>query len=626
MAVAAFRGLLNSERCGDKRMERKPSGKRRVFVQTETGCVLAMELDRSDNAHTVKRKLQLALDIPTEERSLIYGDTVFKNDLSSVRNDSPLLLTRNFMHRSSSTPCLSPTGKDLQPRDQSGLIEILGYSSHFSRTKQLVKEIVMAMKNGVDPIPVHSGLGGAYYFRNCQGENVAIVKPTDEEPYAPNNPKGFVGKALGQPGLKRSVRVGETGFREVAAYLLDYDHFADVPCTALVKVTHTIFNINDGVNGNKNQERKQVSKIASLQQFIPHDFDASDHGTSSFPVAAVHRIGILDIRILNTDRHAGNLLVRKFNGTGSFGQVELVPIDHGLCLPENLEDPYFEWIHWPQASIPFSEDELDYINHLDPFRDSEMLRLELPMIREACLRVLILCTIFLKEAAAFGLCLAEIGEMMSREFRGHEEEPSELELICIEARRLLGESKMLCNDVKEGDTQEFHFSIDYGEQEFDSSLDMEEKLATKSFKCSRAENSRDSLFRVNENTEEEEEEVESERNVIAVRVDGSGDSVRYRSPSFSRLPILIKNMSISERSWQHEGRMKKSGYLGGASSGNRSVNEQVPASTSFVKLGDMKEEEWVQYLDHFQKLLYRAFMNCKSGQKQKQRLGTSCRF
>ncbi|TXG57636.1 hypothetical protein EZV62_015465 [Acer yangbiense] len=625
MAVAAFRGLLNGEHCGDKRMERKPSGKRRVFVQTETGCVLAMELDRSDNAHTVKRKLQLALDIPTEERSLIYGDTVFKNDLSSVRNDSPLLLTRNFMHRSSSTPCLSPTGKDLQPRDQSGPIEILGYSSHFSRTKQLVKEIVMAMKNGVDPIPVHSGLGGAYYFRNCQGENVAIVKPTDEEPYAPNNPKGFVGKALGQPGLKRSVRVGETGFREVAAYLLDYDHFADVPCTALVKVTHTIFNINDGVNGNKNQERKQVSKIASLQQFIPHNFDASDHGTSSFPVAAVHRIGILDIRILNTDRHAGNLLVRKFNGTGSFGQVELVPIDHGLCLPENLEDPYFEWIHWPQASIPFSEDELDYINHLDPFRDSEMLRMELPMIREACLRVLILCTIFLKEAAAFGLCLAEIGEMMSREFRGHEEEPSELELICIKARRLLGESKMLCNDVKEGDTQEFHFSTDYGEQEFDSTLDMEEKLATKSFKCSRAENSRDSLFRVNESTEEEEE-VESERNVIAVRVDGSGDSVRYRSPSFSRLPTLLKNMSISERSWQHEGRMKKSGYLGGASSGNRSVNEQVPASTSFVKLGDMKEEEWVQFLDHFQKFLYRAFMNSKSGQKQKQRLGTSCRF
>ena len=81
-----------------------------------------------------------------------------------------------------------------------------------------------------------------------------------------------------------------------------------------------------------------------------------------------------------------------------------------------MEDPYFEWIHWPQASIPLSEDELEYIENIDPIRDADMLQSELPMIQEACLRVLVLCTIFLKEAAAFGLCLAEIGEMMSREF------------------------------------------------------------------------------------------------------------------------------------------------------------------------------------------------------------------
>ncbi|KAE8659368.1 Phosphatidylinositol 4-kinase gamma 6 [Hibiscus syriacus] len=316
MAVAAFKELFNSEFHGSKRMETKPSRKRRVFVQTETGSVLGIELDRSDNARTVKRKLQIALNVPIEERSLIFWDVVLKNDLSTVRNDSPLLLIRNFIRRSSSTPCLAPTGKDIQQRDQSGPIEILVCSDHISRIKKLVRKIVEAMKIGIDPIPVCGGLGGAYYFRNSQGANCAIVKPTDEEPYAPNNPKGFIGKALGQPGLKRSVRVGETGFREVAAYLLDYDHFANVPSTALVKVTHSIFNVNDGVNGKKQQERKEFSKIASLQQFIPHDFDASDYGTSSFPVAALHKIGILDIRIVNTDRHAGNLLVRKSDRGG----------------------------------------------------------------------------------------------------------------------------------------------------------------------------------------------------------------------------------------------------------------------------------------------------------------------
>ena len=42
---------------------------------------------------------------------------------------------------------------------------------------------------------------------------------------APNNPKGFVGRSLGAPGLKATVRVGEGAIREVAAYLLDKDGY-----------------------------------------------------------------------------------------------------------------------------------------------------------------------------------------------------------------------------------------------------------------------------------------------------------------------------------------------------------------------------------------------------------------
>ena len=83
-------------------------------MQTETGCVLGMDLDRSDNAHTVKRRLQLALNVPTDERSLTFGDVILKNDLSAIQNDSQLLLTKNVMHRSLSTPSLSPTGRNLQ--------------------------------------------------------------------------------------------------------------------------------------------------------------------------------------------------------------------------------------------------------------------------------------------------------------------------------------------------------------------------------------------------------------------------------------------------------------------------------------------------------------------------------
>lgn len=626
MAVAVFNGALSGEYHGSRTLEGKPAGRRRVFVQTDTGSVLGIELDRGDNAHTVKRKLQLALNVPTDESSLTFGDVVLKNDLSAVRNDSPLLLTRNFMHRSSSTPCLSPTGKDLQQKDRSGPIEILRCSSRCSRTKQIVKEVVKAIKNGVEPIPVHSGLGGAYYFRNVRGESIAIVKPTDEEPFAPNNPKGFVGKALGQPGLKRSVRVGETGFREVAAYLLDYDHFANVPPTVLVKITHSAFHVNEGVNGYKSHEKKQVSKIASFQQFISHDFDASDHGTSSFPVAAVHRIGMLDIRIFNTDRHAGNLLVKKLDRVGRFGQVELIPIDHGLCLPECLEDPYFEWIHWPQASIPFSEDELEYIANLDPFKDSDMLRMELPMIREACLRVLVLCTIFLKEAAAYGLCLAEIGEMMSREIRGLEEEPSELEVVCIEARRLIAEREAPFSPKAEtSEDEEFQFEIDC--EEANSPSKMADIFAAKvpchfSFKGG---NSRNPLSKLEECVEEEEVEDESEgeqesNDIGADEFVGLCSGSRNPFSTVSKLSMSLKSIGLGEKSQRHQNET--------TGSNRRSANEQLPTSASFVKLADMTDEEWTLFLERFQELLSGAFAGRKGvmGPRGRQRLGTSCQF
>lgn len=624
MEFATMKGPFHGDNSMNKNLERKPSGKRRVFVQTETGFVLGIDLDRNDNAHTVKRKLQVALHVPTEERSLMCGDMVLKNDLSVVRNDSPLLLTRNYLHRSSSSPCLSPIGKDLQQRDQNGPIEILGLSNQYARTRELVMDIMKAIKNGIDPIPVRSGLGGAYFFRNCQGENIAIVKPTDEEPYAPNNPKGFIGNALGRPGLKRSVRVGETGFREVAAYLLDHDGFANVPSTALVMVTHPIFNINDGVKGNMHKSGKHVSKIASMQQFVPHDFDASDHGPSSFPVAAVHRIGILDIRILNTDRHAGNLLVRKFGAVESYGKVELIPIDHGFCLPESLEDPYFEWVHWPQASIPFSEEELEYIDNLNPFRDSEMLKMELPMIHEACLRVFVVCTILLKEAAAFGLCLAEIGEMMSREFRCHEDEPSEFELICMEARKRLEEE--MCNfEANVADKEEFQFDIDYEEEHLNLTSNMEQNSGNEialHFR-ERGGNGTNLLFKVDEETEEEKEV-----NKATLNADEYGGIGETR---VSKLSMSMKNITFGKTSRQREGGMQKSRYLVGISSGNKIVNEHLPSSSSFVKLGDMNGEEWMRFLDNFQRLLYPAFYNRKAvclgqGQRQRLRLGTSCQF
>ncbi|KAI9093597.1 hypothetical protein K1719_027046 [Acacia pycnantha] len=165
------------------------------------------------------------------------------------------------------------------------------------------------------------------------------------------------------------------------------------------------------------------------------------------------------------------MLVKKNNHKENV-VAELVPIDHGFCLPEWMDDPYFEWLHWPQASIPFSESELEYISKLDPFRDAKLLRTELPLLRESSIRVLLVCTIFLKQAAAAGLCLADIGQMMTREFCGGEETPSEIENICL---RVMSSIPYVCNNGKrkeqtENESKVFQFDNEKAEGSRDRSL------------------------------------------------------------------------------------------------------------------------------------------------------------
>jgi hypothetical protein len=59
-------------------------------------------------------------------------------------------------------------------------------------------------------------MGGSYFCLNEASRKVAIFKPCDEEPLAPNNPKGYVGRNLGDPGWKPTVRVGEVSRRAAA--------------------------------------------------------------------------------------------------------------------------------------------------------------------------------------------------------------------------------------------------------------------------------------------------------------------------------------------------------------------------------------------------------------------------
>ncbi|KAG0579708.1 hypothetical protein M758_4G118800 [Ceratodon purpureus] len=636
-------------------------GGRRIFVQTYSGNVLGIELDRADKVESVKKKVQAAFGVPTEQSTLVFGDHVLDKDLSEIRGDAPLLLTRGI-YRSSSTPCLSPRGRDFH---QNSVFEIVGGSKTSNKVKRLVREAVKGIEAGVQPILAGGGLGGAYYFRNCLGDNIAIVKPTDEEPFAPNNPKGFTGRALGQPGLKPSIRVGETGLREVAAYLLDHGHFAKVPVTALVNATHSVFNVNPEYAG-AGHTQPGNAKIASFQQFVRHDFVAEDIGTSRFPVSSVHRIGILDIRLFNTDRHAGNILVKKVDhvqaGNLFEDSVELIPIDHGLCLPETLDALYFEWLHWHQASIPFSKDELDYIENLDPGYDCDLLRKELPTMREACLRMLVLSTTFLKLAAKEGLTLSEIGGMMTRDLCGIDEEPSELEKVCMQAKTMVDEE--LLSLSSEGDSfgvEDFSFAEDIsGEDDFQ--FDMDDNVEVPALKLPEIHRrppytvangcrsmsplaSRSPRWVLNDSSPEmvlpsfsSLEISPIPRSPLGMQPELSPTSPSaniYDSLSRMSVPSRSTSMKLNTKFRSHTQieKPRSIGLRGYAALNvaqtmcdvNEDCKEQL--ATGPLVLTNMNEKVWSLFLEHFQELLPESFAKVRFKSKnQVQRLGTSCRF
>ncbi|PRQ45729.1 putative 1-phosphatidylinositol 4-kinase [Rosa chinensis] len=498
------------------------------------------------------------------------------------------------IHKSFSTPCLSQTTALEDDFDSNPRIEIVG-GCRVPRVHALVVEVAIAMASGADLLPVPSGLGGAYFLCSRNGDNIAVAKPIDEEPLAFNNPKGFGGRMLGQPGVKRSVRIGESGIRELAAYLLDHGGFASVPPTALVKISHVAFRVNN----NAAKISATPYKIASLQRFVDHDFDAGELGFSGFSIASVHHIGIFDVRVLNLDRHAGNMLVKKYKQNKyAVGAAELVPIDHGLCLPEWLDDPYFEWLHWPQASIPFSESEIEYISNLNPSKDAELLRTQIPSLREAAIRVLVLCTIFLKRATAAGLCLADIGEMMTRQFCAGEERLSTLENLCLQVKATMsGTDDKNRETIGEGEIFQLQNDI---KESFDENFDLPQLLQI----------------------------------YPGMSRFSSVGSITELTDAYIYPPFKESNHGNDDSDSKN---MKgNSGYVDGSTSGSHKVGgltERVSFSvnnfnceTGAISFGDMSKDEWDLFLDNFEKLLPDILLKGTNYLSLKKRLRTSCKY
>lgn len=75
---------------------------------------------------------------------------------------------------------------------------------------------------------------------------------------------------------------------------------------------------------------------------MAHDGDTSEVGASRFAAADVRRIGILDIRLFNTDRHAGDSLQQHI-----FGVLLVKLTECAICTR-----PKIKGLHLPMISAP----------------------------------------------------------------------------------------------------------------------------------------------------------------------------------------------------------------------------------------------------------------------------------
>jgi hypothetical protein len=331
-----------------------------------------------------------------------------------------------------------------------------------------------AFQRGKAPALTREGEGGTYFLPAPADaapwedpQYLACFKPRDEEQCAPLNPKGNRG-AFGGATLRSGVYSGEGAWREVAAYMLDAGGLAGVPHTALAVAWHTAFqNVVPGSGGAEddvhrsagakstpaaaagprkwgksalNRDRSSSGsgggsgsealpaappprpKVGSLQAFVRGRVDRSwtdRRVQAALPDLEVHKVALLDMRLLNLDRNEDNVLVVEAEDGGgghaaegsdhthnsgpshttssssssssssdnSNSRYRLVPIDHGYILPGDVgvDDYDWAWLDFPHLERPLHPRLHAAFFAIDVERDIAVLRAAFGhAIRPAC--------------------------------------------------------------------------------------------------------------------------------------------------------------------------------------------------------------------------------------------------
>ncbi|MBS0624234.1 MAG: hypothetical protein JSS62_06410 [Verrucomicrobia bacterium] len=240
------------------------------------------------------------------------------------------------------------------------------YSEFLQDVPQMIpilERIEHAFQQGIEPA-------------RLQAQEAYLLKDEKQVPLA-------VFKPFKQSGCQDVIR-------ECLAYRLDHQNFANVPGTIMTQLQHPLL-------GGR--------RIGSCQQVIyPSQPFYGFQNSIVLKPEQIRRLAILDLRLLNADRHGYNVMIK---------DAEVFPIDHACILPERDVNLSFFWQTHPHASTKISAEEFQYLQNIDLSQDIEIMTEEFGLER-SIVKKYVCAHLFLQEGLAQEYNLVEIAECLKR--------------------------------------------------------------------------------------------------------------------------------------------------------------------------------------------------------------------
>jgi len=196
-----------------------------------------------------------------------------------------------------------------------------------SKRAALVEDVTT---NDMKHVNIDDGQTGEVFALEAGGEKVAVFKPMEGE--------GF---------RRRGLPNGKGALREEAVYLLDRlcGSQAGVPVTSRASLE-----VDAGKTLEGSVQAFAKGSIGCMEDYaMPRD---RERALAFVEQEVAEAVALLDMRVFNTDRHGGNLLLLRHEKPHQLG-----PIDHGCCLPPwwALGEANFDaWSDWAAARAAYT--------------------------------------------------------------------------------------------------------------------------------------------------------------------------------------------------------------------------------------------------------------------------------